>query len=574
MTTTLADEKVLEEPRWFGPSDRPLFGWMTWCRDTPSRGGVLLAPPIGREARAARRALRRAAIALAARGFVALRFDYDGTGDSSGAFDDAERDRAWASSVAEGAALLRGLGVERVSAVGMRLGATILAAAADAHDLTFDALVLWDPCETGRSYLRELGALESLRRDTVDAPAGSVETAEYVFSASAADEVRRLSLVTVERAPLATRLLVVAREDRAVSDRLRARLADERVEWSSTDEQGALLDVDPLVAKVPLRTIDAIVSWLTASSTPGTVLDVPDGDKLAVVERDGAEPVVTERCAHLGAQQLFGIVTEPVGPASGPLLVLLNVATDEHTGPSRLWVELSRRWARVGLRSVRFDLTGVGDSPCSAVEPQQLMYDPQWLDDMPEVARALCPEDPSATVFIGLCSGAYLAAQAGNALGATGVLIINPPVGMDFLAGVDRLAVSKHRALRRVAAFLREVAVRLRWLAVTLWQAGRVVMPPVFNVDILSRLAARGTDLFVLSSAEELSPFPSHKRLDRFFSPRLVAPSGYEVHFVEGLDHSMLAAAGRTRTIGLLDAHVRERYAPTAASSPDDHVHE
>ena len=63
-------------------------------------------------------------------------------------------------------------------------------------------------------------------------------------------------------------------------------------------------------------------------------------------------------------------------------------------------------------------------------------------------------------------------------------------------------------------------------------------------------------------------------RFDRFFSPRLVAPKGYAVTFVPGLDHSMLAAEGRARTIELLDRHVVDRYSasggdPATLGAPD-----
>ena len=104
---------------------------------------------------------------MASSDIVSLRFDYDGTGDSGGHLDDPSRDTAWVQSVSFAVDALRRLGVTTVSAVGMRLGATILGVAADVGDLRFSSLVLWDPCASGRNYLRELSALESLRREDV-----------------------------------------------------------------------------------------------------------------------------------------------------------------------------------------------------------------------------------------------------------------------------------------------------------------------------------------------------------------------------------------------------------------------
>ncbi|HLK44525.1 MAG TPA: alpha/beta fold hydrolase, partial [Acidimicrobiales bacterium] len=452
-------DKVTEEPRWLGQGTAPLFGWLTWARGAPSRGGVLLAPPIGREARGARRALRSIALDLAARGFVTLRLDYEGTGDSGGEFDGPDRDAAWTASVAAGVAELRSYGVPAVSAIGMRLGATILAVAASRHDLGLSSCVLWDPCETGRGYLRQLRALEALRREVHDSPDGSVETAEYVFSAEAAASIRRLSLLTDDGA-LASRLLVVARDDRPLSDGLRARLGPD-VDVRTTSEQGRLLDVDPLAAALPTRTMASVVAWLADDPHDAVPCDVPDAERAAHLVVEGAS--VVERFEELGPNHLFGVVTEPERDAGGPTMLLLNVAIDEHTGPSRLWVELARRWAAHGLRSVRFDLRGVGDSP--TLDRAISMYDPRWLDDLADVTAAVA-DDASHTVLVGLCSGAYLAVEASARLGSGGVCAINPPVGIDFLAATYRLG--RVRSLRGVASWLRTVALRLRWLSVAL----------------------------------------------------------------------------------------------------------
>src|SRR5271154_3463003 len=96
-----------EESLWFGTADRPLFGRLTTPVGDTSKGGVLLSPPIGRESRLARRALRTLAISLAIEGYVSLRFDHFGTGDSSGSLDGSDFPRAWVEGVEQGVALLR-----------------------------------------------------------------------------------------------------------------------------------------------------------------------------------------------------------------------------------------------------------------------------------------------------------------------------------------------------------------------------------------------------------------------------------------------------------------------------------
>ena len=62
---------------------------------------------MGEEARASHRTFRRFGLLLAERGAVALRVDYDGTGDSVGRQDDPQRVDAWLASIADAVTQLR-----------------------------------------------------------------------------------------------------------------------------------------------------------------------------------------------------------------------------------------------------------------------------------------------------------------------------------------------------------------------------------------------------------------------------------------------------------------------------------
>jgi hypothetical protein len=154
---------------------------------------------------------------------------------------------------------------------------------------------------------------------------------------------------------------------------------------------------------------------------------------------------------------------------------------------------------------------------------------------------------------------------------ARGACVINPPVGIDFLHGSYRLGASRHSLVRALGTQCKNLGLRLRWVAVVLWRVCRVIMPTVFSVDVLSRLARSDTNLLVLSSDDDLSPSATTARFNRFFSPRMVAPKGYVVTFVPGLDHSMLAAEGRARTIDLLERHVRQHFVETTPDDVSDH---
>lgn len=558
---------MAEEARWFGPERGVLFGWLTRPDAPMARGGVILAQPIGREARAARRAMRALAIALARRGYLVVRVDYPGVGDSSGCLADMDIERAWVDAVGEGVALLRSYGVTDVSAVGMRLGATVLAMA-NSGGLEFSSMVLWDPCESGRSFLREVSALEMLRRAEYEPPRdGSVITSEWVFGADVAEQIRRLDLVKAAKGMRAERILVLTRDDRAMPVRLQECFQGRAVLWGATSEQAAMLDVEPFDAVLATETMERIVSWLSDRNTALEPTKVVAGSTSAVVHGCRDEPPVRERFVRVGRRGLFGIVSETDAGSGGPLVVFLNVANEEHTGPSRLWVDLSRRWSGLGLRCLRFDLSGIGDSPDYLGQPEYLWYEAKWLEDIEDVVRDMCPQDCSDVVFVGLCSGAYLAAEGALTFGARGACVINPPVGIDLLHGAAALDRSRRKWLRSLAVQMKDLELRHRWVGAGLWQVMRRFLPRRYSEDLMATVVDGGTSLLVLASFEDLSPYPRIPVLRSIDRRRVISPKNYRAEFVPGLDHSMHAAGGRDMAIEILDRFVREHFVPESLGS-------
>jgi pimeloyl-ACP methyl ester carboxylesterase len=561
--------ETIEEPFWFGPADRPLFGWLARPVGGLAHGAVLCAPPIGREARGGRRGIRALAISLAARGYVTLRFDFDGTGDSAGGFDDVGRDELWIRSIVQATNHLRSLGFESISAVGMRLGATLIGVAAAREKLNLSAVVLWDPCESGRSFLRELNALEALRRSDFQIVAGApIETSEFVFSTRAVEEIRRLNLSETEPTALGERALVVLRSDRAMSKRLRSHLTHDSIEWQTTNEQATLLDVDPIWAVLPTHTVDAIVTWLSAPLPPLRPFVVPSLPKDAVVASETDRLVVSERVVEFGGERLFGIVCEPVEDLRGPLVVMFNVAIEEHTGPSRLWVELSRRWAGYGIRSVRFDMRGIGDSPWPPVRDEDNFFNERWFDDIKTVVHDLSPDDTSNSVFIGMCSGAYWAIEAALEFEARGVCVINPPPYIDYLHAVRAWEASRNPVARQIGVRLKHFA-KHPWMSAASWHLVRRFMPSSIDVDLVEKLAKNNIDLLLFYSIDEVWPYKTKPFFRSMDFRRLSNARGRQVEFIPGLDHGMHVASGRTHAVDLLDRHVLERFGNVARPVDD-----
>lgn len=72
-----------------------------------------------------------------------------------------------------------------------------------------------------------------------------------------------------------------------------------------------------------------------------------------------------ERAYVFGSHQgLVGVLCEPQGGLRPecPVVVCANVGLNHRVGPNRVWVELARRLAQAGYATLRFDLSGFGDS--------------------------------------------------------------------------------------------------------------------------------------------------------------------------------------------------------------------
>lgn len=140
----------------FGDSHQPLYGvYHPAESEREPAAGVLLCNPFGEEAVRAHRIFRVLAGKLARDGVHVLRFDYFGTGDSSGASEEGTPAR-WARDVRIAHdELVRRSGATDITWVGLRYGAN-LALTASTRPVRLLRLVLWDPLLKGKEYLDEL----------------------------------------------------------------------------------------------------------------------------------------------------------------------------------------------------------------------------------------------------------------------------------------------------------------------------------------------------------------------------------------------------------------------------------
>ena len=147
-------------PFYFGTAERALFGVYHPPRVRGgSMEGAVLCYPWGVEYMRAHRAFRQMTTLLTRAGVHVLRFDYGGTGDSTGMGEDQTLEQ-WREDVATAIEELKDTaGLDRVSLIGLRLGGTLAAQVVEGRT-DISRLVLWDPVVSGEHYLSDLLALE------------------------------------------------------------------------------------------------------------------------------------------------------------------------------------------------------------------------------------------------------------------------------------------------------------------------------------------------------------------------------------------------------------------------------
>ena len=559
---TTEDFGISDEPTWFGSANAPLFGWLARPTSKGIIGGVVIVPSVGYEARNAKVAIRQLARSLAQAGFATLRFDLRGTGDSSEDFANILPSPDWAIDVSSAVNFIQSAGIESVSVIGFRLGATLAAAAIDQQEIKVSSLVLWDPCESGGSYLRELGALESLRRENfVESEDGSVETSEFLFSKDMVTALRSFKITMNARNASDRRTLVITRTSRPLSTRLHTQLQSCGADFRTTEEQEALLNVLPFSAAVPATTIKMIIDWLTDVGT-STLNDISftTVTEALLCDKEG-ELRIRERAAFISSPALFTMLSEPIHGPMGPWVILIGNVHDDHTGQSRLWVELSRRWAQCGLRCARVDLSGLGESSRPGHDLSVEHLDPRWVSDVISLARTLDPQDPSNTVFIGFCASASLAIEGALAVKARGVCAVNPPLGRNVSHAIYSLQLTHSPLSQLMARRAKRVLLTHPWAITTIWETIRRALPGRWFADVLQSLSDQGTDLLLFGNAEDQQ---KHSRIPIVRSLEGRRP-GQSPRFpsvlVPDLDHAMTSASGRMRVTTYLEEHVRTKFA-------------
>ena len=428
------------EPGWIESDAGRIFTWYHPPRGARRSRAVLLCDPLISDRMNLHLAYRHLALWLSARGYPALRFDYPGTGDSSGTPRDRDWCEQWQTSFeAALETLLERSGLERAAVFGARFGAS-LAAEFAANSPRVDSMLLWGPFSTGRDFLRSARAMHKLvaanpgRRAPLGIDDGDEEFFGFLLSASARERIERVRLIERE-APACDRAHLIAWDDHSKEDQLATHLRDQGVTVRFDRLAGLASDDSIQYQALPGLAYHALIDELDrhtpvcAAETgakvsrqrvhpeadivgklmPRRVRLRPRADRLEEVGEVGE---VEEEALHFGHDRgLFGILTRPIGPPDGrpqPRLVLLNGGNNHRVGINRNYTEWARAAALRGATALRFDIRGLGDSPPLDAKDLNQIYRKATREDVIAAIELMAGLEPGGPIVLcGVCAGAF-----------------------------------------------------------------------------------------------------------------------------------------------------------------------
>ncbi len=605
---------------WFGRERAGCFG-MLHEPAVASNRGVVFCNALAFEGSLAHRAFRHMADDVCDRGFWALRFDYDGEGDSAGGPWAPHRVDAWLASIDAAVGVLRARGVTDVRLVGFRTGATLAGVYATTRP-GVTGVVMWAPCVRGAGYVREQRALSRLSAAARPAqrlpsdrfPDDSLEVVGYELAGETLRDLERLDLLA--RGPIAPpELLVIDRDDAPPNDELVDAFEDAGTEVDRHTMAGYEDFVTDGEEKsvLPWPVLHRIEDWLDASLGKGAV--VFDGDGKPPIERtslslddptagrylpDGpARDCVLETPVWVD-DRFFAIRSTPAGrsPRRPACIVLCNTGSVSRIGPGRLYVTLARYWASLGFTVLRVDLGGVGDSLGVNAASENQPLAPARIEELRDVLAWAKRETGAEHVATGgLCSGAFNAFHVAlEGLDVDHLLLVNPGT---FYLGADQSIWSSDEAVlasvhkltrgfvngRKWKLALRDREVRRQgWRSVKFWfqaspvSRSRVVIAaaarnaarrlgfPVKSPSVLTRdleqIVGRGVRVQMVFAAGESAG--RYLRTAAGDACESLAGAGLDVVDIDGGDHIFSPPAARQRLIEVMTEYLDREYAVPA----------
>jgi pimeloyl-ACP methyl ester carboxylesterase len=377
-------------------------GWLHLpSNNAPRREGIVLFSAYGVEDLATRHSLACLAACLSDAGHPVLRFDLPGTGDSLGNWDDAASLSAWVNAGLEAVDVLCSLNSSfSVSLLGLRIGgliASLIAQKLASAGQTVVSLALLAPTLDGRQYMRECRALS----DGIS----PLTIAGFPIS----DELRQaISGITPAQfsSPPAQRIFLAFPGTTKYLAELETLWRKEVMVCAVPYPNLAEHIGNPTMSRAPADLFKCLQEWFfEGGQTTQSVMLAPTQTLLA------GNNFVEEGEIFDIENGLAGILCTPNHQSNQVIVVFCNAGRNPHIGWARSSVTLARRLAGEGIASLRFDLTGLGDSPPMSDQPAELLYSKACIPQLKAVIDTLARRHGPDTkiCLVGACSGGYLA---------------------------------------------------------------------------------------------------------------------------------------------------------------------
>ena len=487
------------QPLYFGDAGRQLFGWIHPAQ-TPSDLGVVVCAPFGREELCAHRMLLHLAAGAAADGMPALRFDYHGTGDSEGSDLQQERVKAWIDSVQLAIdELKRCTGVRRIALAGLRIGAALSVMAARSRD-DVAALCSIVPVVSGRAFVRELRLLGTAGSLSAEGDQAPLEAGGFLFTPATQHELAAIDLLQ-EPVPPQLPVLVLDRDDAPCAQRWIQKLQEHGVAVEHRLAPGYAGLMEGTGHNVmPQAMLDIAGDWLrrlprstgstAANEPPRRFAQLMAGVQEEAVDIHSVVPLrgVLSTAASAGADHGAGLDRRAI--------ILLSAGIARRIGPSRLHVDLARRWAARGHAVLRLDLSGLGDSPTHPEHEEHTVYSASASGEVEAAVASMRSRFAGARCHvIGMCSGSYHGLKAAIGGAQIDSLVMINPLTFDWHPGDSLSADLSPHAVAHAMSSYRQSLFRPR--------AWRRVLDKDFSLGRAFRRAAAGVRMKVSACLRE-----------------------------------------------------------------------
>ncbi|MBM4439024.1 MAG: alpha/beta fold hydrolase [Candidatus Rokubacteria bacterium] len=262
--------------------------------------------------------------------------------------------------------------------------------------------------------------------------------------------------------------------------------------------------------------------------------------------------MIERALAFPASASLVGVLTAPdAAPAAArPAVVWLNAGMLHRVGPNRLHVRIARHLATRGITSLRFDLSGVGDS---APRRDGLPFRAAAVRDAQDAMDAVGAE---RVVLAGICSGADLACRVALAdTRVAGLVLID---GLPYRTRRASLHFATTRLIhygawrklfapRAVARLMRAGGPAAPTVSSGL---GKRDIPPMAEAETMLRtLTERGVRILAIYT--EGREYAYRRQFAHSFPS--VRRDRVRVEYLEGADHTFTLRANQDRLVRTIE---------------------